>query len=70
MTRACPVVSWGQIIRGLLQTPVYKQKGHIMGQPVVHFEIIEKDLEKLLSYYGDLFGRTFDTSTSVSETVY
>jgi predicted enzyme related to lactoylglutathione lyase len=41
-----------------------------MGQPVVHFEIIEKDLEKLRSYYGDLFGWTFDTSASVSETVY
>ena len=26
-----------------------------MGQPVVHFEIIGKDPEKLRSYYGDLF---------------
>jgi predicted enzyme related to lactoylglutathione lyase len=27
-----------------------------MGQPVVHFEIIGKDPEKLRSYYSDLFG--------------
>ena len=27
-----------------------------MGQPVVHFEIIGKDGEKLRSYYSDLFG--------------
>lgn len=45
------------------------QKGHIMGQPVVHFEIIGKDPEKLQSYYGDLFGWKFDTSSPVSEAV-
>jgi predicted enzyme related to lactoylglutathione lyase len=27
-----------------------------MGQPVVHFEIIGKDGEKLKSYYSELFG--------------
>lgn len=27
-----------------------------MGQPVVHFEIVGKDGEKLRSYYSDLFG--------------
>lgn len=27
-----------------------------MGQPVVHFEIIGNDVEKLKSYYSDLFG--------------
>ena len=27
-----------------------------MGQPVVHFEVIGKDAEKLQSYYGELFG--------------
>ena len=27
-----------------------------MGQPVIHFEIIGKDAEKLRSYYSDLFG--------------
>ena len=30
-----------------------------MGQPVVHFEIIGKDPEKLRGYYGDLFGRPY-----------
>jgi uncharacterized protein len=27
-----------------------------MGQPVVHFEVIAKDPEKIQSYYADLFG--------------
>jgi predicted enzyme related to lactoylglutathione lyase len=40
-----------------------------MGQPVVHFEIIGADAEKLRSYYGELFGWEFDTSGSVSEAV-
>ena len=30
-----------------------------MGQPVVHFEIIGKDGEKLRSYYSELFGWEF-----------
>jgi uncharacterized protein len=40
-----------------------------MGQPVVHFEIIGNDPAKLRSYYGDLFGWEFDTSSPVSEAV-
>jgi uncharacterized protein len=32
-----------------------------MGQPVVHFEVIGKDGDKLRSYYGELFGWEFDT---------
>jgi predicted enzyme related to lactoylglutathione lyase len=31
-----------------------KEKG--MGQPVVHFEIVGKDVDKLQSYYSELFG--------------
>ena len=30
-----------------------------MGQPVVHFEVIGKDGEKLRSYYSELFGWEF-----------
>ncbi len=33
-----------------------------MGQPVVHFEIIGKDADKLQGYYGELFGWTFDAN--------
>jgi len=33
-----------------------------MGQPVVHFEIIGKDGEKLRSYYSDLFGWEIDAN--------
>jgi len=40
-----------------------------MGQPVVHFEIIGTEPEKLRSYYGDLFGWEFDTSGPVSDAV-
>lgn len=40
-----------------------------MPQPVVHFEVIGKDPEKLRSYYGELFGWEFDTSSPVSEAV-
>jgi predicted enzyme related to lactoylglutathione lyase len=40
-----------------------------MGQPVVHFEVIGKDPEKLRSYYGNLFGWEFDTSAPVSNAV-
>ena len=32
-----------------------------MGQPVVHFEIVGKDAEKLRGYYSDLFGWEFDS---------
>ncbi|MDX6236062.1 MAG: uncharacterized protein QOG10_877 [Kribbellaceae bacterium] len=40
-----------------------------MGQPVVHFEVIGTDPERLRNYYGDLFGWEFDTSSPVSEAV-
>jgi len=31
-----------------------------MGQPVVHFEIIGSDPQRLRDYYGELFGWRFD----------
>jgi len=40
-----------------------------MGQPVVHFEIIGKNPEKLRGYFGELFGWEFDTSSPVAEAV-
>ena len=33
-----------------------------MGQPVVHFEVIGRDGEKLQSYYSELFGWEIDAS--------
>jgi uncharacterized protein len=33
-----------------------------MGQPVVHFEIVGKDGDKLKSYYSELFGWRVDSS--------
>jgi len=40
-----------------------------MAQPVVHFEIIGRDPKRLRSYYGELFGWEFDTSSPVSDAV-
>ena len=33
-----------------------------MGAPVVHFEVIGKDAEKLTSYYAELFGWEIDSN--------
>ena len=40
-----------------------------MAQPVVHFEVIGNEPERLRRYYGELFGWQFDTSGRVSEAV-
>jgi hypothetical protein len=40
-----------------------------MGRPVVHFEIIGNDPEKLRGYYGELFGWGFHTGDATTEKV-
>ena len=37
-----------------------------MGQPVVHFEVIGKDGEKLQSYYSELFGWEIDAGNPMN----
>jgi predicted enzyme related to lactoylglutathione lyase len=37
-----------------------------MGQPVVHFEIVGKDAEKLHGYYSELFGWEIDADNPMS----
>jgi predicted enzyme related to lactoylglutathione lyase len=37
-----------------------------MGQPVVHFEIIGKDVEQLRSYYSELLGWDFDSDNPMN----
>ena len=37
-----------------------------MGQPVVHFEILGKDAEKLQSYYSELFGWEVDSDNPMN----
>ena len=37
-----------------------------MGQPVVHFEVVGKDAEKLQSYYSELFGWNVDANNEMS----
>jgi predicted enzyme related to lactoylglutathione lyase len=40
-----------------------------MPQPVVHFEVIGKDPERLRSYFGELFGWEFSTPSPVAQEV-
>jgi predicted enzyme related to lactoylglutathione lyase len=37
-----------------------------MGQPVVHFEVVGKDGDKLKSYYAELFGWEIDSNNPMS----
>jgi predicted enzyme related to lactoylglutathione lyase len=37
-----------------------------MGQPVVHFEVIGADSERLRSYYSELFGWKIDTDNPLN----
>lgn len=37
-----------------------------MGQPVVHFEVIGKDAEKLQTYYAELFGWEIDANNPMN----
>jgi predicted enzyme related to lactoylglutathione lyase len=37
-----------------------------MGQPVVHFEVIGKDGERLQSYYSELFGWEIDSDNPMN----
>lgn len=37
-----------------------------MGQPVVHFEVMGKDVQKLHSFYSDVFGWKFDTGNPMN----
>ena len=37
-----------------------------MGQPVVHFEVIGRDGEKLKSYYSELFGWEIDSNNPMN----
>jgi uncharacterized protein len=37
-----------------------------MGQPVVHFEVIGKDGDKLKRYYSDLFGWQIDSNNPMN----
>ncbi|MEP7020161.1 MAG: VOC family protein [Pseudonocardiales bacterium] len=40
-----------------------------MGQPVVHFEVIGTDPAKLRSYYGELFGWSYQANSAVAAEV-
>ena len=40
-----------------------------MPQPVVHFEVIGKDPDRLRQYFGDLFGWEFNTPSPVAAEV-
>ena len=42
------------------------EKGATMGQPVVHFEIMGTDAEKLRKYYADLFAWKIDANNPMN----
>jgi uncharacterized protein len=37
-----------------------------MGQPVIHFEVVGKDGDKLKSYYSEMFGWEIDSSNPMN----
>jgi predicted enzyme related to lactoylglutathione lyase len=41
-------------------------KGDAMGQPVVHFEVVGKDGERLRDYFSALFGWEIDTNNAMN----
>jgi uncharacterized protein len=47
----------------------WTQKGLWMSHPVVHFEVIGKDPDRLRAYFGELFGWQFDTPSPVATEV-
>src|SRR3989454_9655264 len=44
----------------------HSRKESEMGQPVVHFEVIGKDGDKLTSYYSELFGWEIDSNNPMN----
>jgi len=44
----------------------FRAKGDEMGQPVVHFEVVGKDGDKLKSYYGELFGWQIESNNPMN----
>jgi predicted enzyme related to lactoylglutathione lyase len=50
-------------------TPLPVHQEPIMGQPVIHFEVIGTEPAKLRAYYAELFGWDFDTSGPVAPAV-
>jgi predicted enzyme related to lactoylglutathione lyase len=46
-----------------------REHARVMGQPVVHVEIIGTDPAALREFYGELFGWEFDTGGIVSDAV-
>jgi predicted enzyme related to lactoylglutathione lyase len=53
----------------MLRRDPTNRKGLLMGQPVVHFEIIGTEPQNLRDYYSGLFGWEFDTPSPVAQEV-
>jgi uncharacterized protein len=43
-----------------------RPEGEIMGNPVVHFEVVGKDGDKLKNYYSELFGWKIDSNNPMN----
>jgi uncharacterized protein len=71
--RSQPVVDEFPVLPRSLQRTLASnarlRKGILVAHPVVHFEIIGKNPDKLRDYFGELFGWQFDTSSPLAEAV-
>jgi hypothetical protein len=52
-----------------LASALIPQEGHGVSHPVVHFEVIGKDPDRLRGYFGKLFGWQFDVPSPVAPEV-
>jgi len=59
----------GHYLGAVASNATRPRKGALVTRPVVHFEIIGKDPERLRDYFGELFGWRYDTSSPVAEAV-
>src|SRR4051812_49527709 len=62
MTLSCHYGSLLSIAAQPIALDDRREKEARMGQPVVHFEVIGRDGEKLQSYYSELFGWQIDAN--------
>src|SRR5207247_5225232 len=49
--------------------PYFRQEEQAVSHPVVHFEVIGKDPDRLRAYFGELFGWQFQTPSPVAPEV-
>ena len=64
-----PIAEDGGTSVRLAQGVQSAQRRFVVAHPVVHFEVIGRNPDKLRRYYGELFGWVFDTPSPVANEV-